>query len=64
MTAEVRKLRNTLLAFGPMSPDTLGRVVGAKRWHEGSFEEAVREGLDHGQLVELPFGWLKANQAP
>lgn len=59
VTAETRKLERSLRAIGPMPRSMLARVTHADTWREGSFEEAVREGLRDGRLTELPLGWLK-----
>jgi hypothetical protein len=43
-----------------MPKDMLARATGAERWREGTFQEAVREGIRQGHLRELPLGWLAA----
>lgn len=58
--AEVRRLERRLLAIGPMPRAKLAESARAERWHEGSFEEAVSEGIRQGKLRELPLGWLEA----
>jgi len=60
VTAETRRLENQLLAIGPMSREKLAHSCGADHWRDGTFEEAVREGIRSGRLQEMPMGWLKA----
>lgn len=43
-----------------MSQHRLAQTCGAARWREGTFEEAVLQGLRAGQLRRLPFGWIAA----
>ena len=35
-------------------------LARADRWREGTFEEAVSEGVRQGRLQWMPFHWLKA----
>lgn len=58
--AEMRKLQRRLLEYGPMPRERLAATCGADRWREGTFEEAVREGVREGKLRELPLGWIEA----
>ena len=60
VSAEVGRLERRLRAIGPMPRDTLAKTCGADAWHEGSFEEAIREGVRSGRLRELPLGWVEA----
>jgi hypothetical protein len=61
IAAEVRRLERRLLAIGPMPRDRLAESCGANRWREGTFEEAIREGVRLGTLRQLPLGWVEAN---
>ena len=63
VAAEARRLERELRAIGPMPRATLARRTGAGRWREGTFEEAVREGLRTGRLEELPLSWLEARRS-
>lgn len=60
VSAEIRRLETTLWSLGPMPTDTLAHVSHADQWREGSFEEALREGVRQGRLERMPFGWVKA----
>lgn len=60
ITAEMRRLERRLLAVGPMSQVKLAESCGSGRWREGTFEEAVQEGLRAGRLKQLPLGWIEA----
>lgn len=62
VSAEMRRLEIQLLALGPMPRERLADQCHADRWHEGTFQEAVQQGLRTHRLQELPMGWLKANQ--
>jgi hypothetical protein len=64
VAAEARRLERNLRAIGPMPRDMLAHVSGAENWREGTFEEAVREGLREGRLRTLPLQWLEANPNP
>lgn len=61
IAAEVRRLQLRLLAIGPMPRDKLAKSCGADHWREGTFEEAIREGVRLGALRQLPLGWVEAN---
>jgi hypothetical protein len=63
IAAEVRRLERRLLAIGPMPRAKLAESCGAERWREGTFEEAIREGVRLGTLRQLPLGWIEANTA-
>jgi hypothetical protein len=58
--AETRRLERRLREYGPMPRERLAQACGAERWREGTFEEAVIEGLRTGRLRELPLGWIEA----
>jgi hypothetical protein len=60
VSAETRRLENQLLAIGPMSREKLAESCGADHWRDGTFQEAVREGIRTGRIEEMPMGWLKA----
>ncbi len=60
VAAETRRLERQLLAWGPMPRHRLVQRCGAHRWREGTFEEAVRQGLRTGQLRQLPLDWFAA----
>jgi hypothetical protein len=59
LAVEIRRLERSLRIFGPMPRDRLAREARADRWREGTFEEAVQEGVRAGRLQRLPFGWIK-----
>ncbi len=61
IAAEVRRLERRLLAIGPMHRDKLAQSCGTERWREGTFEEAIEEGVRTGALRRLPLGWIEAN---
>ncbi|MGA9857308.1 MAG: hypothetical protein WBQ18_05555 [Solirubrobacteraceae bacterium] len=60
VAAETRRLERELLALGPMHRDRLAERCGTHRWREGTFEEAVHQGIQTGQLRRLPFDWIAA----
>lgn len=60
ISAETRRLQRRLLELGPMPRERLARTCGADRWREGTFEEALVEGLRTGQLRQLPLDWIEA----
>lgn len=60
VSAEIRRIANVLSAIGPMPRGRLMELCGAKRWREGSFDEAVAEGVRQGRLRELPLGWVES----
>jgi len=61
VAAEVARLERPLRAIGPMHRDRLAEACGAHRWREGTFEEAIREGVRLGRLRRLPLGWIEAS---
>lgn len=58
--AEMRRLQRRLLEYGPMPRERLAECCGAEHWREGTFEEAIREGVRTGKLKQLPLGWIEA----
>lgn len=58
--AEMRRLQRRLLTYGPMPRQRLAESCGADHWREGTFEEALHEGVRTGALRELPLGWIEA----
>lgn len=60
----MRRLERRLLAIGPMPRQKLAESCGATRWREGTFEEAVQEGIRVGRIRQLPLGWLEAVREP
>lgn len=58
--AEMRRLERRLLEYGPMPRQRLAQSCGAERWREGTFEEALKEGVRLGKLKSLPLGWVEA----
>jgi hypothetical protein len=61
ISVETRRLERRLLELGPMPRERLARCCGAERWREGTFQEAVVEGVRTGRLRELPLGWIEAS---
>jgi hypothetical protein len=61
IAAEVRRLERHLLAIGPMPREKLAESCNSGRWREGTFEEAIQEGVRRGTLRQLPLGWVEAN---
>lgn len=60
VAAAARRLERQLRTIGPMPRAMLARRADAQHWREGSFEEAVDEGLRAGRLRKLPLQWLEA----
>jgi len=54
MDAEVRLLADELAKFGTLPRDDLARRVDAHLWREGTFESALRQGLEEDRFVLLP----------
>jgi len=54
MDAEVRRLADELAKFGTLTRDDLARGVDAHLWREGTFDDALRQGVKTGRLVLLP----------
>ena len=59
VAAETRRLQRHLRAYGPMHRARLAEISGSRDWREGTFEQAVKEGIRCGKLEQLPLGWLK-----
>jgi hypothetical protein len=62
VAAEISKLERNLRHLGPVSRGRLADVAHADQWREGTFEEAVSEGVRQGRLEWMPFHWLKATK--
>jgi hypothetical protein len=60
VAAEIGKLERSLRELGPMPRERLADLAHADQWREGTFEEAVSEGVRQGRLEWMPFHWLKA----
>jgi predicted AAA+ superfamily ATPase len=58
LDAELRRLVRELYTIGPMPRSMLARSCHAYRWREGSFDEAVQEGIRRGVLARLPFDFI------
>lgn len=58
LDAEVRRIARELRWCGPLKRAQLERLCGARHWHEGGFDQAVRRGLAAGELRKLPFDYL------
>lgn len=54
LEAEVRLLTDELAKFGMLRTDDLAHRVHADEWSQGTFEAAVRAGVQRGVLVRLP----------
>jgi hypothetical protein len=63
VSAEAARLERVLRGIGPMPKARLAHSCGAERWRDGTFQEAVREGLRAGRLRQLPLGWLEASRS-
>jgi hypothetical protein len=59
VAAETRRLQRRLRMYGPMPRGRLAEISGSRDWREGTFEQAVKEGIRSGKLEQLPLGWLK-----
>jgi hypothetical protein len=59
LDAEVRLLADVLAPFGVLSREELARGADASLWHEGSFEAALRAGVERGVLNLLPFDFVE-----
>lgn len=60
VAAETRRLQRHLRAYGPMPRARLADISGSRSWREGTFEQAVKQGIRSGKLEQLPLGWLKS----
>ena len=54
LDAEVRLLTDELAKFGMLRTDDLAHKVHADAWSQGTFEAALRAGVERGVLVRLP----------
>jgi hypothetical protein len=59
LDAEVRLLADVLAPFGVLRREELARRADANLWHEGSFEAALRAGVERGVLNLLPFDFVE-----
>ncbi len=53
LEAEVRLLADELATFGMLRTDDLAHRVHAEQWSQGTFDAAVRAGVQRGVLVRL-----------
>jgi len=60
LDAEARRLRRVLVWYGPLPRDVLAERCAARRWREGSLDEALRHGVSCGALRLLPLGYVAA----
>jgi hypothetical protein len=58
LVAEVRQLVNELRTSGPLSTDMLAQRCHTNRWHEGTLDVAIREGIRQRRLRRLPLGYV------
>jgi DNA-binding MarR family transcriptional regulator len=56
LDAEVSLLEDVLGPFGVLGREALARRADARLWHEGTFEAALRAGVQRGVLKLLPDG--------
>jgi hypothetical protein len=54
LDAGVRRLVDELAKFGMLRRDDLAYRVHADQWSEGTFEAAIRAGVERGVLARLP----------
>jgi hypothetical protein len=57
--AEARRLAQSLGPFGVLSKDQLKVAARATRWHEGSFESALRVAVESGEIERLPLDFYR-----
>ena len=60
--AELKRITHALETFGPMRRESLMHACGARHWHTGEFNKALRTGIREGTLRELSFGFIAAAQ--
>ncbi len=58
LDAEVRLLTDELAKFGMLRSDDLARRVHADAWSQGTYEAALKAGIERGVLVQLPDGFI------
>jgi hypothetical protein len=57
--AEIRSLARALAPYGVLRRDALERSAGARRWHDGGFDDAIAAALRAGAVKRLPFGYYR-----
>lgn len=57
--AEARRLARALRPYGVLPRDTLERVAGASRWHDGGFDRALSAAVRAGEIEPLPAGFYR-----
>ena len=57
--AEARRLARALAPYRVLPKDTLERVAGARRWHDGGFDRALNAAVRSGEIEELPDGFYR-----
>lgn len=57
--AEARRLARALRPYRVLPRETLERVAGAKKWHDGGFDRALSEAIRAGEIEELPAGFYR-----
>ena len=68
--AEMRRLARALEPYRILHRETLRRVAGAERWHEGGFDSALHEAIRSGSIEPLPGSFYRSagnaelNRAP
>jgi hypothetical protein len=58
LDAEIRLLTDELAKFGMLRTDDLLHRVHADQWTPGTFDAAIRAGVERGVLHELPDGFI------
>ena len=58
LDSEVRLLVDRLGPFGVLSRQELARRADCALWHEGTFEAALRTGVERGVIAVLPRGFV------
>lgn len=61
---ELKRLLRELAPFGALSKKELATRVGADRWHDGTFEAAVRVGVESGVLKQLGGDFIASRERP
>jgi|GEM_PF-7102950 len=57
--AEARRLARALAPYRVLPRQTLERVAGASRWHDGGFDSALAAAVRAGEIEELPSGFYR-----